>query len=125
MKRLIGVLLLLAVCSVVMAEDVVFSTFPSMGPKTCAVPTFTVYLATFTALPTLPDGTRRFTIGNKSAVSDLIAGARTNIATGTVGCGIRIPALTSRAFDIATTTPPLYFLASGSADASATIDLAE
>ena len=125
MKRLLLILALLAVCPVVMAQDVVFSSFPSMGPKSCAVPTFTVYLATYTVLPTLPAGTKRYTVGNKSAVSDIIAGDRANLATGTVGCGIRIPALTSRSFDTATTTPPLYFLASGTADASATIDLAE
>ncbi len=125
MKQILTILMVLW-CGVVMAQtqpDFSYTSFPSIGPRACAVATFAVPLAGPVRCPTLPDGTKRFII--RAGVSDIICASLANIATGAETIGVRIGAGESRVFDTATTTPCWYFLASGSAAASATIDVAE
>jgi hypothetical protein len=84
---------------------------PSFGPGDVATPTFSVYLATYTQLPTLPAGITQFEL--RASGTTIVIGNRNDIATVGAWLGIQIPAGTSRIFTTATTTPAWWMLASG------------
>jgi hypothetical protein len=125
MKQILTILMVLW-CGVVMAQtqpDFSYTSFPSIGARTVATPSFAVPLAGPVRLPTLPEGTKRFVV--RATIGDVIYGSLANISTGTTRVGGKIASGESKVFDTATTTPAFYFLADTAGGASATIDVAE